>query len=434
MAPLTAALIAALALTLLARLLLLGRQAAHVRAQGDHVPAAFAQTVDLPSHRKAAAYTVAKARLGMVGEVVHVLFSVALLLGGLTALDAAAAAALPPGIAAGTAFLLAVGVLGAIVDLPLEAYATFKVEAAFGFNRTTLRTYLLDLLKGAAVNLVLSGALIAGALWLMDAVAGLWWLYAWAGLLVLSVTLAIVYPLWLAPLFNTFTPLPDGEVRRRIEALMARCGFTASGLFVMDASRRSAHGNAYFTGFGKAKRIVLFDTLLDKHTPAEIEAVLAHELGHFKHRHILVMLLRFAVVSLAALAAFGYLTRQPWLLGGFGMPADNDAMALALLFLCLEPVGLIAAPLFNGMSRRAEFQADAFASRTVGAEPLVAALTRLTRDNAATLTPDPLYALVTYSHPPVPLRVHRLRADQDAGESMTRDRAHRVCARPARQD
>lgn len=414
MAPLTTALIVALALTLLVRLHLLQRHLAHVRAHREAVPADFAQAVDLPAHRKAADYTVAKGKLAMADGVVGFLFAVVLLLGGLTGLYELVTGWVPPGVLAGTVFLLLIGVIGTLIDLPLDLYGTFKVEADFGFNRTTPKIYVIDFLKGGLLNLAISGALIAGALWLMEAVSGLWWLYAWAGLVVFSAAMVVIYPLWLAPLFNTFTPLPEGEVRSRIEHLMARCGFKASGLFVMDASKRSSHGNAYFTGFGKAKRIVLFDTLLDQNTPEEIEAVLAHELGHFKHKHILLMFLRFGAVSLAAFAAFGWLTQQAWFLDGFGVPFDSNAIALALLSLCLGPVGLVSKPVSNWLSRRAEFQADAFARQTVGAEPLVSALTRLSRENASTLTPDPLYALVTYSHPPVPIRVQRLRADQAA--------------------
>lgn len=414
MAPLTIALIIALALTLLFRLHLLLRHMAHVRSHRDAVPADFAQAVDLPAHRKAADYTVAKGKVALADGVIGFFYAAALLAGGLIGLHTLIAEILPPGIWAGTAFLVAIGVLGTVIELPLDLYSTFKVEADFGFNRTTPRTYVLDLLKGGVVNLVISVPLIAGALWLMEAVSGLWWLYAWAGLLTFSATMVVIYPLWLAPLFNTFTPLPEGEVRSRIEGLMARCGFKASGLFIMDASKRSSHGNAYFTGFGKAKRIVLFDTLLDQHAPDEIEAVLAHELGHFKHKHILLMFLRFAAVSLAAFAAFGYVAQQAWFLDGFGVSFDSNAMALALLSLCLGPVGLISRPVSNWLSRRAEFQADAFARKTVGAEPLVRALTRLSRENASTLTPDPLYALVTYSHPPVPIRVQRLREEQAA--------------------
>ncbi len=417
MAPLTITLIIALVLAQIGHLTLLRRQMTYVGARRDTVPADFAQAVDLPAHRKAADYTVAKGRVAMAEAVVTLLYGIALLLGGLTGLYGITSSFLGTGVLAGTVFLLLIGVISTVLTLPFDVYGTFKVEAAFGFNRTTPKTYVVDLVKGGVVNLILSGALIAGALWLMAVASGLWWLYAWVGLVAFSAAMVVIYPLWLAPLFNSFTPLPDGEVRSRIEALMDRCGFKASGLFVMDASKRSSHGNAYFTGFGKAKRIVLYDTLLDQNSPEEIEAVLAHELGHFKHKHILIMFLRFGLISFTAFAACGWLTQQPWFLDGFGVPFESNAIALALLSLCLEPVGLIFKPISNGLSRRAEFQADAFARRTVGAEPLVSALTRLSRENASTLTPDPLYALVTYSHPPVPIRVRKLRADQAAEES-----------------
>jgi STE24 endopeptidase len=268
---------------------------------------------------------------------------------------------------------------------------------------------VVDLAKRGFISAVIGLPLLAGLFWVMRAWSGLWWLYAWMGLVAIMLLGPFVYVRLIAPLFNKFEPLADPTIGDRIEALLKRCGFHSSGLFTMDASRRSSHGNAFFIGFGRTKRIVLFDTLLDKQSPAEVEAVVAHELGHFKHKHVLFGLMRGAVTALAFLAAIGWLCKQPWLLPGFGFEHHDAAMALIAANMMLTVLSPMFHPLSNWISRRNEFQADDYARDKVGAEPLISALIRLSRDNASTLTPDPLYALVNYSHPPVPLRVSHMR-------------------------
>ena len=285
---------------------------------------------------------------------------------------------------------------------------TFVLEQKFGFNRTTPLTFALDRLKSWTIALIVSVPLLLACLWAMRAFSGLWWLWTWFGVLALMLAAPTVYVRLVAPRFNRFTPLGEGGLRARIETLLSRCGFRSSGLFSMDASRRSAHGNAYFIGFGNTKRVVLFDTLIDNSTPEEVEAVVAHELGHFRHGHILFGMLRGAVMAFVVLAAFGWLTRQPWLLSSFGILYQDDALALLACLLLNGMVGPLFGPIGNWISRRNEFQADDYARRHVGAEPMISALLRLSRDNASTLTPDPLYALVHYSHLPVPIRIRHL--------------------------
>jgi STE24 endopeptidase len=386
------------------------RQAAHVIACRDRTPADFAEVVPVAEHRKAADYTVAKARLAMSRAVVDLALTAGWILGGIDRVSDGVASVFGGGsIAAGVALLVAISLIGEGVTLPFALYRTFVIEARFGFNQTSGWLFLRDGVVSLVLNLGVTVPLLAGTLWLMGWASGPWWLYAWIGLMGFALALMVVYPIWLAPLFNRFTPLPDGALRDRVEALMTRCGFRVGGLFVMDASRRSSHGNAYFTGFGRAKRIVFYDTLIARHGADEIEAVLGHELGHFVHRHVLYTVLRLAAVSFAGFWALGYLAKQTWFTAGFGLVHGGDAQALVLFMLCLPLLAPLVAPIGNGLSRRAEFQADAFARRMVAAEPLIRALVSMSRDSAATLTPDPLYALFYYSHPPVPVRVARLR-------------------------
>jgi STE24 endopeptidase len=294
-----------------------------------------------------------------------------------------------------------------LLDLPFTILRTFGVEQRFGFNRTTPGAFVADKLKGAALAVALGVPLLYGLLWLMQS-QGPWWVWAWLGLVVIMLAMMDAYPRWIAPLFNRFTPL-EGPLRTRIEGLLRRCGFEASGLYVIDASRRSAHGNAYFSGLGRSKRIVLFDTLISGNSEAELEAVLAHELGHFKLNHILIGLAQSVLLLFLAFFAIGWLCKQPWLLPSFGIVHADDALALVVCVLVVQMAGPVMGIASNWISRRHEYQADDFACRMVGAEPMASALVRLSRDNASTLTTDPLYALVNFSHPPVPLRVHRLR-------------------------
>ena len=387
------------------------RQAALVARHRGTVPTAFADAVSLADHQRAADYERARLRLGAAASVFGLLVALGWACFGYDALYAGIARIVPTGLSRSVLFLLAVGAVSKLITLPFGILRTFGLEQRFGFNRTRPGAFAVDQLKGAALSLAVGVPLLYGLMWLMDQ-PGPWWAWAWLGLVILMLATMDAYPRWIAPLFNRFTPL-EGPLRIRVEDLLQRCGFRASGLFVMDASRRSTHGNAYFSGLGRSKRIVLFDTLVAGNSEAELEAVLAHELGHFKLNHILLGLLQTAVILLLALFAIGFLARQPWLLPGFGIAHQDHALALVVCVLIVEMAGPALGVASNWVSRRHEYQADDFARRMVGAEPMVSALVRLSRDNASTLTTDPLYALVNFSHPPVPLRVQRLQSRED---------------------
>jgi len=386
------------------------RQIAHVRKNRERVPVDFAQTVSPDEHRKAADYTVARERLAMVRSIWQWAIGAAWLLGGFDLLYSGIASLLPPSLGRSTGFVLASTAIGMALSLPFALYATFVIEQKFGFNRTTPALFIRDRLKSWALSLTLAVPLLFGCFWLMREATGLWWLYVWLGLAVLMLSAPAIYVRLIAPRFNRFTPLPEGDLKHGILALMQACGFRASALYTMDASKRSAHGNAYFIGFGRTKRIVLFDTLVEGSPLDEIRAIVAHELGHFRHRHVLFGLIRSVAVTFFVLAGFGWLARQPWLLGSLGIHHSDDALSLVACVLCWSLVGPFGALLGNWTSRRHEFQADAFARSQTGADPMVSALVRLSRENASTLTPDPLYALYHYSHPPVPVRIARLRS------------------------
>ena len=414
--------LAALALSTALRLWLDLRHLRHVAAHRDRVPAAFVGRIELADHRKAADYTVAKVRLGLIEIVVDSVVLLGLTLGGgLELIDQALRARLGDGYLHGLALFAAMALIGFVIGLPASLYRTFRIEARFGFNKLTWPLWFADLAKGAALTVVIGGPLLLAVLWLMDAMGKHWWLYVWLLWLGTNLLVLFLYPTVIAPLFNKFTPLEDGSLKQRIEALLERCGFASSGLFVMDGSKRSAHGNAYFTGFGRAKRIVFFDTLLEKLAPPEIEAVLAHELGHFRHRHVIKRIALSGALSLALLWLLGQLLDQPWFYTGLGVGAgatvSGDGMASGtgtamglLLFSMVLPVFLFPlAPLSSALSRRHEYQADAYAARQTAAADLIAALVKLYRDNAATLTPDPLHSLFHDSHPPASQRIARLR-------------------------
>ncbi|MBU6437829.1 MAG: M48 family metallopeptidase [Betaproteobacteria bacterium] len=395
------------------KLWLAARQVRHVSQHRAQVPAAFAGRITLDAHQKAADYTAAKAQFSIVGVLVGTVLLLGFtFLGGLDALNRALVALLGPGMLQQIALVVAFMAISALLDLPLNWYAQFRLEARFGFNRMDMRTYVLDMLKGALLSLVLVVPLAFVVLWLMGRAGSLWWLYAWGVWAAFALTMMVVYPTFIAPLFNKFSPLDDAPLKARVEALMARTGFAAKGLFVMDGSRRSAHANAYFTGLGKSKRVVFFDTLLAKLSGGEVEAVLAHELGHFKHRHVTRRLVWMMGASLAGLALLGWLSSQVWFYIGLGVQPNlqgpNDALAL-LLFMLVVPVFLFAfAPLGAYLSRRQEFEADAFAVRHASGSDLAAALVKLYEDNASTLTPDPLYVRWYYTHPPASQRLERL--------------------------
>lgn len=384
------------------------RQATYVAQHRAMVPPDFAASVSLAEHEKAADYETARLRLGAVSALAGLVAALAWAFAGYDLLYGGVAGVIGPGLTRSVAFLVAAGAIAWLLDLPFAAYRIFRLEQRFGFNRTTPLAFAADKLKGAALSLALGVPLLYGLFWLMRDASSLWWAYAWAGLMALMLAMVVAYPRWIAPLFNTFTPL-GGPLRARVEALLERCGFAASGLFTMDASKRSTHANAYFSGFGRLKRIVLFDTLVAGNTEEELEAVLAHELGHYKLGHVVTGLLRTAALLFLALFAIGWLCKQPWLLPSFGIVHRDDALALIVCVLVIEMAGPLAAVAGNWLSRRHEYQADDFARRMVGAAPMISALVKLSRDNASTLTTDPLYALVNFSHPPVPLRVQHLR-------------------------
>ena len=405
------ALVASLAL----RAWLANRQVRHVARHRDAVPAPFAATVELAAHRKAADYTLAKIRLGQWQMVFGALTLLGwTLFGGLDALNGLLRDAVAPrlgGLAYQVALVAAVVAIEVLLNLPLDLYATFGIEAKFGFNRMTWRLWLVDALKGLLLAILIGLPLVALVLWIMAASGPLWWLWAWGAWAVFNLGALVIVPTLIAPLFNRFEPLADASLEARVRALMARAGFAAKGLFVMDGSRRSAHGNAYFTGFGAARRVVFFDTLLARLAPEEVEAVLAHELGHFKLGHIARRILAMLATALALFAAFGFLASQAWFYTGLGvrplLDAPNDAVALILLMFVAPVFGSFIAPLFAGLSRRHEYEADAWAARHADGRALASALLKLHEDNASTLTPDPIYARFYYSHPPA---VERLAA------------------------
>ena len=402
--------LAALALSTALRIWLDLRHLRHVVAHRDRVPADFFGRIDLVDHRKAADYTAAKVRLGLIEIAVDTVVLLALTLGGgLALIDQGLQAWLGAGYLHGLALFAAAGLIGFVIGLPASLYRTFIIEARFGFNKLTWPLWFADLAKGAALTVLIGGPLLFAVLWLMDAMGSRWWLYVWLVWLGTNLLVLFLYPTVIAPLFNKFTPLEDASLKQRIEALLTRCGFASSGLFVMDGSKRSAHGNAYFTGFGRAKRIVFFDTLLEKLAPQEIEAVLAHELGHFRHRHVIKRIALSAALSLAFLWLLGQIIDQPWFFDGLKVGAGGTAMGL-LLFSMVLPVFLFPlAPLTSSLSRKHEFEADAYAAQQTAAGDLIAALVKLYRDNAATLTPDPLHSLFHDSHPPASQRIARLK-------------------------
>jgi len=412
----TLAFAAALLASLAVKLWLATRQMRHVARHRSQVPAPFAGTVTLEAHLKAADYTLAKGRFGLIttafGSAVLLAWT---LLGGLDALNGLLRDALQPrfgSMAYQLALLAAFAVIGGIIELPLEWYSTFRIEQRFGFNRMTLGLWVADIVKGTLVGALIGLPLAALILWIMGATGGLWWLWAWGAWVAFNLVLLVLYPTVIAPLFNKFEPLPDEALKARVQALMQRCGFAAKGLFVMDGSRRSAHANAYFTGLGAAKRVVFFDTLLSRLSPGEVEAVLAHELGHFKHKHVLQRMVGIFGFSLVGLALLGWLAGQSGFYAGLGvapnLAAPNDALALLLFMLALPPFTFFIAPLMSHWSRKHEFQADAYACAQTDGRALASALLKLNEDNAATLTPDPLYVRFYYSHPPAGERLAAL--------------------------
>ena len=399
-----------LALTTLTRLWLARRHIACVQAHRAAVPEQFAERITLGAHQKAADYTSAKTHLGMQACVAEALLLLALTLGGgLQAIDTWLNPHLQ-GLPYGLALIFSVMLISALVDLPFSLLRQFVIEARFGFNRMTPGLFLSDLCKQIMLAAVIGAPVILAVLWLMQAMGSLWWLYVWLFWCVFNLLILFIYPTWIAPLFNKFSPLDDAPLQSRIESLLTRCGFQSKGLFIMDGSKRSSHGNAYFSGLGRAKRIVFFDTLLERLQPEEVEAVLAHELGHFHHRHITKRIALMFSLSLAFLWLLGQLIDSPWFYQGLGVSTQNTALALVLFFLTLPVFSFAASPLMSLLSRRHEFEADAYAATQANADDLIRALVKLYEDNAATLTPDPLHSLFYDSHPPAALRIAKLHA------------------------
>ena len=409
---LTFAFLAAWLTTLALRLWLALRQMRHVRQHRDAVPVQFAEKVSLADHQKAADYARAKTSLGINGLFIEAALAIAFTLGGglqwLHEFWQPRLGDLLGGHAYGIALILSVGFISSAVDLPLSLYRQFVIEARFGFNRMTLALFLTDLLKQSALGLVIGVPVLFVVLWLMAAMGSAWWLWVWVFWCAFNLLLLWLYPTFIAPLFNKFSPLEEGDMKARIEALLARCGFTSNGLFVMDGSKRSAHGNAYFTGLGRAKRIVFFDTLLARLSPGEVEAVLAHELGHFHHKHVIKRIVWSFVATLGFLWLLAQLAAAPWFFTGLGVDAQNTALALVLFFLVVPLFLFPFAPVTSALSRRHEFEADQYAARHASADDLVRALVKLYADNAATLTPDPLHSLFYDSHPPAARRIAQL--------------------------
>ena len=404
-----------LVLSLLVRFWLGSRHIRHVLAHRAAVPPEFTSRIPVAAHRKAADYTVAKTKFNLfmqlVGTAVLIGFT---FLGGLQALSVTVFERTGAGIGYQLVLLAVFAMISGAIDLPFDYYRQFVLEARFGFNKMSVKLFFSDVLKNAVIGAVVGLPLMWVVLTLMEKSGALWWLYAWIVFSVFQLAMLVLYPTVIAPLFNKFTPLADESLRARIEGLMARVGFASQGLFVMDGSKRSAHGNAYFSGFGAAKRIVFFDTLLARLAPEEIEAVLAHELGHFKLRHIVKRICMMFSISLGFLALLGYLKTQTWFYTGLGVDpmvvTSNDAMALILFMLALPVFTFLFSPLTSVGSRKHEFEADAFAARHTKATDLVSALVKLYEDNASTLTPDPWHSAFYDSHPPASMRIRKLSA------------------------
>ena len=404
-----------LSVSLVLKFWLATRQVRHVARNRGTVPAPFASQVALPAHQKAADYTVTKVRVGLLelawGAVIALCWT---LLGGLSLLNQLLAGWLGHGLLQQLALLAAFAAIGSLLDLPFTLYQTFVVEQRFGFNKTTPALWLQDFAKSLLLAVVIGLPLAALVLWMMGATGPWWWLWVWAVWMGFNLLMLLVYPTWIAPLFNKFQPLQDPEIQTRVTQLMARCGFTSKGFFVMDGSKRSAHANAYFTGFGASKRVVFYDTLLAQLSPAEVDAVLAHELGHFKHRHVIKRVLALFALSLLGFALLGWVSQQVWFFTGLGVSPNlsgpNDALALLLFMLVLPLTGSFVGPLFAQLSRRHEFEADAYAVAQTSGPALASALLKLFQDNASTLTPDPVYVKFYYSHPPATERLGRLLA------------------------
>ncbi len=398
---------AAIILSGLLEIYLERRQLAAVAAHRNQVPAAFQSELTIEEHRRAADYTLARTRLTLAQKSFDTIVTLLWLAVFLAPAYALVARFIGPGLSRSVAIVVCIAAVGYVLDLPFTLVRTFRLEAEFGFNRMTPGMFVVDQLKAAALQLILAVPLLYGFFALERAIPGFWWFLGWAGFMIVMLAMMVIYPSFIAPLFNKFTPMPETPLKTHIEALVGKCGFESKGLFVMDASKRSTHGNAYFSGLGKAKRIVFFDTLLQKHSEDEILSILAHELGHYKYGHVRERIIEAAVLAFLAFAILGWAFGTGALAKAFGLPHDPGLILVIVLF-AIGPVAHLLSPLTNFLSRRAEFQADGFAKSMLGRQPMISALTKLSRDNLATLTPDRLYALFYYSHPPIPERIAHL--------------------------
>lgn len=408
--------LAALATSILLRYWLAQRHIRYIQAHRTSVPQDFADRINLESHQKAADYSIAKTRLGNL----HLALETALLLvftlgGGIEALYGLWHGLLGSGLWQGTALILSVFAISALVEIPLGFYSAFGIDARFGFNKMTPALFFADLAKQMLLGAALGIPLLLGVLWLMGRMGEHWWLYVWSAWIGFNLLVLAVYPTFIAPLFNKFTPLEDTTLKERVEQLLQKCGFHAQGFYVMDGSKRSTHGNAYFSGFGKSRRIVFFDTLLARLGHDEIVAVLAHELGHFKHRHIIKRIVLMAAMSLAGLWLLGWLMDKEWFYHGLGVTTPGTATALLLFLLAMPAFTFLLHPLMSFYSRRNEFEADRYATKNASADDLARALVKLYNDNASTLTPDPLHSAFYDSHPPAAIRIAHLQAHGRVG-------------------
>ncbi|TFW73114.1 peptidase M48 [Methylotenera oryzisoli] len=409
---LTITFISLLIATTFVRIWLGRRHIAHVQSHRNQVPQAFSENIALEAHQKAADYSADKTKLALLEATVQAVLLAALTIGGgLQWIDDAwRNLILDHEIARGALVIVSAMLVSSMIDLPFEYYKTFVVDEKFGFNKMTPAMFFSDLVKQSVVGIILGAPILFAALWLMQGAGQYWWLYLWIIWSAFNLIMLAVYPTFIAPFFNKFTPLEDQALKQRIESLLTKCGFKSQGLFVMDGSARSSHGNAYFTGFGASKRVVFFDTLLDRLNADEIEAVLAHELGHFKHHHVIKRIAMMFFVSFLGLALLGWLMNQDWFYMGLGVSEASNHMAL-VLFLLVSPVFLfILRPIMASYSRKNEFEADSYAAQHANAKYLIEALVKLYRDNASTLTPDPLHSAFYDSHPPASIRISKLAA------------------------
>lgn len=410
--PLTLTFVGLLIATTFIRIWLGRRHISHVLSHRNAVPEAFSASITLDAHQKAADYTAAKTQLVIIEAIAQAILLAALTLGGgLQLIDDIWRSLLAnQDIVRGALVICSAMLISSFVDLPFEYYKTFVIDEKFGFNKMTPSMFVGDLVKHSLVGLALGAPILFAALWLMQSAGQYWWLYLWTVWSVFNLVMLAVYPSFIAPIFNKFSPLADMDLKQRIEALLTKCGFKSQGLFVMDGSSRSSHGNAYFTGFGSSKRVVFFDTLLERLNADEIEAVLAHELGHFRHHHVIKRIALMFLVSFLGLALLGWLINQPWFYSGLGVTQASSYMAL-ILFLLVSPVFLfLLRPIMASYSRKNEFEADDYAAKHASAKELVKSLVKLYRDNASTLTPDPLHSAFYDSHPPASIRISKLAA------------------------